>query len=262
MATLNVNVPRFYCFLRQEFLYDGETHHGELVHVCVFGAASIHGRALGFHVLTENGAVIWRLPLHVFCHKPETPVQPPGWLQFWDCFSYEMTVTVFERLQDSRVRVQLKDRSWEGANTCSPSIGVRAKTLKKREMEDTNARISSRSIMATSRLSRTIAFSGFARPLSRRSRRNRITWRIPEFGKLSAKPKQHRRSSTTLSTPTQGSAKFRSTLRDCARLVSVAVILGESFNGRTAGLQPANEGSIPSSSTKFAREAVAVKAPV
>jgi hypothetical protein len=33
--------------------------------------------------------------------------------------------------------------------------------------------------------------------------------------------------------------------------------LGESFNGRTAGLQPANEGSIPSSSTKFAREAVA-----
>ena len=38
--------------------------------------------------------------------------------------------------------------------------------------------------------------------------------------------------------------------------------LGESFNGRTAGLQPADEGSIPSSSTKFAREAVAVKAPV
>src|SRR5215467_13586590 len=37
---------------------------------------------------------------------------------------------------------------------------------------------------------------------------------------------------------------------------------GESFNGRTAGLQPTNEGSIPSSSTKFAREAVAVKAPV
>src|SRR5947209_11637352 len=33
--------------------------------------------------------------------------------------------------------------------------------------------------------------------------------------------------------------------------------LGESFNGRTAGLQPANEGSIPSSSTNFAREAVA-----
>ena len=56
--------------MRKEFLYDGEAHHGELIHVCVFGAASIHGRALGFHVLTENGAVIWRLPLHAFCHKP------------------------------------------------------------------------------------------------------------------------------------------------------------------------------------------------
>lgn len=87
MATLNVNVPRFYCFLRKEFLYDGEAHHGELIHVCVFGAASIHGRTLGFHVLTENGAVIWRLPLHAFCHKPETPMQPLDWLQFWDCFS-------------------------------------------------------------------------------------------------------------------------------------------------------------------------------
>jgi len=48
LATLNVNVPRFYCFLRKEFLYDGEAHHGELIHVCVFGAASIRGRALGF----------------------------------------------------------------------------------------------------------------------------------------------------------------------------------------------------------------------
>jgi hypothetical protein len=27
-----------------------------------------------------------------------------------------MTVTVFERLQDSRVRVQFKDRSWEGGH--------------------------------------------------------------------------------------------------------------------------------------------------
>src|ERR1700689_5435376 len=46
------------------------------------------------------------------------------------------------------------------------------------------------------------------------------------------------------------------------QLASPQPSLGESFNGRTAGLQPANEGSIPSSSTKFAREAVAVKAPV
>ena len=33
------------------------------------------------------------------------------------------------------------------------------------------------------------------------------------------------------------------------QLASPQPFLGESFNGRTAGLQPANEGSIPSSST-------------
>lgn len=86
MATLNVNVPRFYCLLRKEFLYDGEAHHGEFIHVCVFGAASIQGRALGFHVLTENGAVIWRLPLHALCHKAEAPSQPLDWLQFLGLF--------------------------------------------------------------------------------------------------------------------------------------------------------------------------------
>lgn len=114
LATLNVNIPRFYCLLRKEFLHDGISHHGEFVKVCVFGAASIPGRALGFHVLTENGAVIWRLPIHAFCHLETAPTLALDWLQFWDCFSAEITCTVFDRLADSRVRVQMRDRSWEG----------------------------------------------------------------------------------------------------------------------------------------------------
>ncbi|MEZ5943016.1 MAG: hypothetical protein R3C18_16605 [Planctomycetaceae bacterium] len=114
MATLNVDVPRFYCLLRKEFLYDGTAHHGEFVKVCVFGAASIYGRALGFHVLTENGAVIWRLPIHSLCHKEDAPVQPLDWLQFWDCFSYDISCTAFDRLANCRVRVRLRDGSSEG----------------------------------------------------------------------------------------------------------------------------------------------------
>jgi hypothetical protein len=114
LPTLNTDLPRFYCLLRKEFLFNQTAHQGEFIKVCVFGAASVYGRALGFHVLTENGAVIWRLPLHAFCHKPEAPLLPLDWLQFWDCFSYQMTCQVFERLQDCRVRVQLKDGSWEG----------------------------------------------------------------------------------------------------------------------------------------------------
>jgi hypothetical protein len=114
LATLNVNIPRFYCLLRKEFLYDGLSHHGEFLNVCVFAASSIQGHALGFHVLTDSGAVIWRLPIHAFCHKSDAPIVPLDWLQFWDCFSYEVSCTTFDRIQDSRVRVQMKDRSWEG----------------------------------------------------------------------------------------------------------------------------------------------------
>jgi hypothetical protein len=112
VATLNVNIARFYCLLRREFLYDGMAHHGEFEKVCVFGAASIYGRAIGFHVLTENGAVIWRLPIHAFCHKADARPMPIDWLQLWDCFSYEVSCTVFERLYECRVQVRLKDNSW------------------------------------------------------------------------------------------------------------------------------------------------------
>ena len=76
--------------------------------------ASIQSRALGFHVLTENGAVIWRLPLHALCHKEDAPLLPLVWLDFWDCFSYKVSCTTFDRLREMRVRVQLKDRSWVG----------------------------------------------------------------------------------------------------------------------------------------------------
>lgn len=114
MPELNVNLPRFYCLLRKEFLYDGTKHHGEHISVCVFGAASLAGRALGFHVLTEHGAVIWRLPIHALCHLRTAPVRPLDWLQMWDCFSSEMECTTFDRLSNARVRVQLRDRSWVG----------------------------------------------------------------------------------------------------------------------------------------------------
>lgn len=114
MPALNVNVPRLYCFLRKEFLYDGTAHHGEVVQVCVFGAASIYGRAVGFHLLTEDGAVIWRVPVHGLCHTPDAAPRPLDHLQVWDCLSYQISCTTFERLADSRVQVRFPDNTWGG----------------------------------------------------------------------------------------------------------------------------------------------------
>jgi len=110
MGTLNVNIPTFYCYLRREFLYDGAAHAGEFAKVCVFGAASIQGRALGFHVLTEDGATFWRMPIHALCHRTDAPAMPLAHLQVWDCASYEVSAIVFDRLARARVRVRLKDR--------------------------------------------------------------------------------------------------------------------------------------------------------
>ena len=104
--------PAIYCLLRKEFLYDLEAHHGEHIKVCVFGAASLHGLALGFHVLTENGATFWRLPIHALCHRPDAPAMPLDVLQIWDCFSYDVSATGFDRLSEMRVRAYLKDRQW------------------------------------------------------------------------------------------------------------------------------------------------------
>ena len=114
MAKLNTDIPRFYCYLRLEFLYDGTSHFGEFVKVCVFGAASIPGRAIGFHVLTENGATIWRVPIHALVHKTDAPPIPLDHLQFWDCFSYDVACTNFDRLREARVRVHLKTGEWVG----------------------------------------------------------------------------------------------------------------------------------------------------
>lgn len=109
MPTLNADIPRFYCLIRKEFLYNLEAGTGEFVGGCVFGVASVNGMALGFHVLLENGAVVWRLPIHALVWRLDAPRLPIDWLQLWDCFSYDLAVTEFEHLQGMRCGVYLKD---------------------------------------------------------------------------------------------------------------------------------------------------------
>lgn len=109
---LNADVPRWECFIRKEFLYDQKRGHGEVVPVVVFGVASRPGYAVGFHVMTEGGAVIWRVPVHALVHKPTAPQIPLDYLQLWDCFSADVSVHTFDWLANCRVRTVLKDRKW------------------------------------------------------------------------------------------------------------------------------------------------------
>lgn len=111
MSFLNADIPQFECFVRAEYLYDFEAHHGEFVPVVVFGLASIPGRALGFHVMTDVGAVIWRLPISALCWRQDAPALSVETLELWDCASYDVAVHEFAWLTGSRCMTVLKDGS-------------------------------------------------------------------------------------------------------------------------------------------------------
>lgn len=110
MAVLNEDVPIWDCQIRAEYLYDLQDHHGEYVDCCVFGVASIYGRALGFHVLTQGGAQIARLPISALVHKQHEPHLPLHYLQLWDCFSYDFSVHKFSYLSEMRCKTVLRDK--------------------------------------------------------------------------------------------------------------------------------------------------------
>jgi hypothetical protein len=108
---LNANIPQFPCLVRREFLYNLETHHGEFENAYAFGVRSVQCRALGFHVALDNGAVFWNLPIHALVHRPVAPHIPLDFLELWDCFGPNISVTQFTFLKELRCDVLLKDRT-------------------------------------------------------------------------------------------------------------------------------------------------------
>lgn len=108
---LNVNIPHFYCYLRKEQMYQHNDHFNELVKVTVFAAQSNPDTALLFHVMTDEGIVRSRVPIHMLLHKTEAPKLPLDFLQLWDCFSINISCITYDYLNASRSKVILKDQT-------------------------------------------------------------------------------------------------------------------------------------------------------
>jgi hypothetical protein len=104
----NVSIPHFYAKIKLEHFYQHDGRDG-LQDVIVFGAQSVGGKALTFHVMTEEGAVRSRVPVHMLAWKELTEEFPLDYLQLWDCFGYNISTTVYEYLSQSRVKVVFKD---------------------------------------------------------------------------------------------------------------------------------------------------------
>lgn len=111
-VTLNVDVPIFPAYVRMEHLYDMTAHADEFVECYVFGVTSIPARAIGFHIMLNNGAQIDRLPICALVHKRTAPRIPLDFLQLWDCFSYDVTCLRYDYLTGLRCATILKDKTW------------------------------------------------------------------------------------------------------------------------------------------------------
>lgn len=100
MPTLNCNIPTLECYVRAQFLYDGDPCKvGTLLKAAAFSVASVPGRALGFQVMLENGAVYDRLPVTALSSKPSGGMaRMISDSQIWDCPSAEVSCIVYDFL--------------------------------------------------------------------------------------------------------------------------------------------------------------------
>lgn len=109
---LNISIPHFYAKLRDEHLYQHDGREG-FQDVVIFGVQSVAGKAMTFHIMTEEGAVRSRVPIHMLAWKDTAVKKSLDHLQLWDCFGENVTVVTYDYLAQSRVQTVFKDGTKE-----------------------------------------------------------------------------------------------------------------------------------------------------
>ncbi|MFM6347376.1 MAG: hypothetical protein ACKPFK_19825, partial [Dolichospermum sp.] len=110
--TFSIDIPHFKCFIRKPFLYDWDLQQTGYIPVRVFGMTSISGRAVGFNLITNQGAQFARVPIHALVWKEDCEKLPLDWLELWDCLSYQPCAIAYSYLSELRCRTILKDGKW------------------------------------------------------------------------------------------------------------------------------------------------------
>jgi hypothetical protein len=107
MAYLNHNLPATRCYIRNEFLHNHESGHGEYTPCDIHSVASMEGLSPLFEAFLENGVNWTRRPINAFCWKHSAPVRPLTDHIYWDCFSSYVDVGVRNRLNGLRAQLIL-----------------------------------------------------------------------------------------------------------------------------------------------------------
>lgn len=117
MAQLNANIPYIEAFVRDSYLFNDDNNK-ELTPCYIFGVKTIINRPLLFHCQLQNGVVWWSLPLSAFVWKEDFDIladseeERLSLLQYWDCQSNDVSVTVFTYLQNYIVDVFNRNKDW------------------------------------------------------------------------------------------------------------------------------------------------------
>ena len=115
MAYLNHNIPTITCYIRNQFLFNHETGHGEYTLADVHSVASMEKRSPLFEAFLENGVNWTRRPISAFCWKKDAPVYPLEMHMYWDCFSPYIDVQVRNRMAGLRAQlIDYKGKKHEG----------------------------------------------------------------------------------------------------------------------------------------------------
>ena len=110
-----VDTPYTSCYVRNEFLFDEQSGHGEFTSGYVFGFRAEPHRVPMFQVMLENGAQWARVPVHMICSKPCDPLslELSVW---WDSYSRHCTVHEFSFLRDHSVKCYGRDKETRYGN--------------------------------------------------------------------------------------------------------------------------------------------------
>lgn len=117
MPQLNANIPYIEAFVKDRYLYD-DPNNNSLTPCYIFGVKTIINKPLLFHIQMDNGVVWWSLPLSAFVWKKDfdnlsdNENERLSLLQYWDCQSNDVSVTVFTYLQNYTVEVFNRNKEW------------------------------------------------------------------------------------------------------------------------------------------------------
>ena len=107
--TFLVDTPYVTAYVRNEFLFDEKSGHGEFSPCTVFGFRSEPARVPMFQVMLECGAQWARMPIHAICSKPCDPL-PLNVCVWWDSFSRFCEVREMQFLRNHRVEAYCRDK--------------------------------------------------------------------------------------------------------------------------------------------------------